>query len=191
MLPSPRFGALVFAERVNMSCDGPLVPRWAKAQVEFVQHPLRRRCRNRCNQALCKATVIMGRCERLLTIRFLGIWIVTIEKDEIDIRACSQFAATEFSHPKYRDFAPRHAAMAGCKLRLDCLKRSTNGQVRQIGKGLPRPLRINRPLHEANTDQKLLLGSEYPQTVEFFFMQFCALQKGLKPDCQIGLVWKF
>ena len=115
VLPGPGLSALVFLERIDMGRHRTLVARRAQPEIELVEHAFGGRRRDGGDQALGHARVIVRGGQRLFAVRFVGIRVVIVEQDQVDIRTRRQLAAAELAHAEDRDPAARRLCHAGAR----------------------------------------------------------------------------
>ena len=168
-----------------------LVARWAQPEVEFVEDALGGGRRYRRDEALRHARVVVRRGERLCAIRFLGVRIVIVEQDQVDVRPGGQLAAAELAHAEDRDPAPRDAAVPARELRLDGFKCCADREVGKIGKGLAGAAGVDRACKQPHADQEFLLRAEDAQPVEHLLVFGRAVDERRKPGRQVGAIRQF
>ena len=122
-----------------MGGDRPLVAGRPQPEVELVEHALGGRRRDRRDQPLRQPREIVRWRERLFPVGLLGVGVVIIEQDQVDVGAGGQLAAAELAKAQDRHPGARHAAMAPGEFGAHRVERRGDRQVGEIGKGLARP----------------------------------------------------
>ena len=161
-----------------MRGDRPLVAGRPQPQVELVEHAFGGRRRDGGDQPLGQAGEVVRRRERLWPVGFLGLGVVIVEQDQVDVGAGGQLAAAELAHAEDRHLVPpatrpwRAANSASTASSAAPMVRSARSE-----KALPARAGVDRAGQQPDADQEFLLGSEDAQAVEHLLVDAAPSRK--------------
>ena len=166
MLPGPGLGRLVVDEGLQLRGDRPLLPRRPQPHVDLVQRALGGRRRQRADQALRQARVVLLRRQRPRAVRLRRRVVEVVDEDEVEIGGGGHLAPAELAHGDDGRAAARHLPVRAHQLALDGALQRIDQPLGEQRVGAAGLVGLDGARQHAHADEELLLAADDARAVE-------------------------